>query len=144
MILDTFDLVKLNSELTTDEGREAIPYFDSRHILTGGVGRNLGRGFSDPEIDFMLLNDVTGACLDLDTHVPWWRTLPPAQQRVMINLEFNLGWRKFGDFVKFDAAMQRKDYQAAAPELRDSLWFRQVGLRGPRVIGRLLGSETVA
>lgn len=144
MITDTFDLAALTADLTLDEGRVAVPYFDTRHILTGGVGRNLGRGFSDPEIDLMLTNDIAMCCAALDGHVPWWRTLPLGKQRVMLNLVFNMGWPRLAGFMKFLAAMQRQEWQLAADELRDSLWFNQVGERGPRVIARLLATDAVA
>jgi hypothetical protein len=35
---DTFGRAALNMELTTDEKRVPIPYFDTRHNLTGGGG----------------------------------------------------------------------------------------------------------
>lgn len=142
---DTYGLPLLTEELTLDEGRPRIPYFDSRHILTGGIGRNLGRGFSDSEIDLMFANDVASCVRDLDAHCPWWRSMTAIRQRVMIGLVFNLGWLKLAGFTHFLAAMQARDWQAAAEELKDSRWFEQVGDRGPRVIARLLGTaETVA
>lgn len=134
---DTFDLAALTKELTVDEGRAKVPYFDTRHILTGGIGRNLGRGFSDPEIDFMFANDVTSCCVDLDLHTAWWRTLTPARQRVMLNLTFNIGWPRVSLFAHFLAAMETRDWASAAYELRDSKWYNQVGQRGPRVVARL-------
>lgn len=138
MMNDTFDMVALVSELTVDEGREKIPYFDTRHILTGGIGRNLGRGFSDPEIDFMCANDISSCCVDLDLHTNWWRTLTPTRQRVMLNLTFNIGWPRVSLFAHFLAAMQARDWASAAHELRDSKWYDQVGQRGPRVVARLV------
>jgi len=139
-INDTFDRFVLKAELTIDEKREPIPYFDTLHHLTGGIGRNLGKGFSDAEIDFMFSNDVTAACLDLDTHAAWWRKLPQPQQRVMVNLCFNMGWPRFSGFVKFLAAMEAFDWPRAAAELKDSLWYSQVRDRGPRVVARLLAA----
>lgn len=140
-ITDTFGLPALTDELTTDEKREPIPYFDSRHILSGGIGRNLGRGFSPDEIDLMFHNDINAVIYDLDRHATWWRKLPPSKQRVMLNLDFNMGWLRFSGFVKFLAAMQAQDWPTAAAELRDSLWWKQVGDRGPRVVARLLAPD---
>jgi lysozyme len=143
-ITDTFDMATLEDELVDDENKERLPYFDSRHILTAGIGRNLGKGFSNDEIDLMFSNDVASACSDLDSHVPWWRKLPQPQQRVMVNLVFNMGWSRFSGFVKFITAMQSWDWNRAAAELRDSLWYRQVGERGPRMVARLLTTEKIA
>jgi len=137
---DTYGINALKVELTLDEGREKIPYFDTRHLLTGGIGRNLGKGFSDAEIDLMFANDVAECCTIMDHNIPWWRTLPPGKQRVMINLCF-MGWGSFSQFVKFFAAMQAADWHTAAYEIHNSRWYLQVGDRGPRVIERLLASD---
>jgi lysozyme len=138
---DTFGVAVLTADLTTDEGREAIPYFDSRKHLTGGIGRNLGRGFSDAEIDFMFANDVASCCRDLDANVSWWRKLPQQQQRVMLNLIFNMGWSTFSQFHLFLAAMQAWDWPRAAAELKNSPWWKEVKERGPRVVARLLATN---
>lgn len=134
---DTFGLAALTDELTEDEGREPIPYIDTRRNLSGGIGRNLGKGFSDAEIDFMFTNDVSDCCAQMDAHIPWWRMLSAAHQRVMINLCF-MGWESLSGFHKFLVAMQDGHWPTAAAELKDSLWWRQVGDRGPRVVARLL------
>lgn len=136
---DTFDLAALTSDLTLDEGRSRLPYSDTRGCLSIGIGHNLtGRGLSEDAIDFIFAADIKSCCLDLDVNAPWWRSLPPPQQRVMLNMCFNLGWPRLAGFVRFLAAMQRQQWQMAADELRDSLWFGQVGSRGPRVVARLL------
>jgi lysozyme len=137
-IRDTFGLPALTGELDIDEGKERFPYIDTRGNLTGGRGRNLsGKGFSDDEIDLMFANDVTECCRDLDAHAPWWRTLPQSKQRVMINLCF-MGWGSLSQFHKFLAAIQVQNYPAAAHELENSDWYKQVKERGPRVVERLL------
>jgi lysozyme len=137
-IRDTFGLPALTGELTTDEGREAIPYIDTRGNLSGGIGRNLGRGFSSAEIDFMFTNDVAGCCRDLDAHAAWWRNLSPSKQRVMINLTFNMGWPVLSQFERFLSAMQLGIWPEAATQLRNSKWYSEVGTRGTRVVERLL------
>jgi lysozyme len=143
-VLDTFGLPALTGEMTTDEGREAFPYTDTKGYLSIAIGRNLtGRGLLPDEIDLLFANDVAECCSIMDKQIPWWRTLPPTKQRVMINLCF-MGWGSLSQFKRFLAAMQGQDWQEAADELVDSLWYRQVGTRGPRVVARLLGTEPVA
>lgn len=139
---DTYDDAALQAELTLDEARKPFPYTDSRGFLSIAIGRNLtGVGLRPNEIDLMFRNDVADRCATLDAKVPWWRDLPPAQQRVMINLAFNMGWGKFSEFVKFLAAMQSHSWQLAAAELKDSDWYGQVGVRGPRMILRLIATS---
>jgi lysozyme len=138
---DTYGAALLDAELTQDEGKERIPYVDSRGHLSGGVGRNLGKGFSDDEIALMFANDKRDAVHDLDANAAWWRTLMPQHQRVMINLTFNMGWPVLSQFKRFLAAMKLGNWTVAAAELKDSAWWGQVGTRGPRVVARLLAPD---
>lgn len=141
---DTLDLAALTAELTMDEGRRAFPYTDTKGYLSAGIGRNLtGKGFSPDEIDYLFANDVAECAATMDVQIPWWRKLPAAKQRVLVNLCF-MGWAKLATFTRFLAAMRIGDYRAAAHELEDSDWFRQVGERGPRVVARLLATGAVA
>lgn len=137
---DTFDLAALTAELTQDEGRRDKPYVDTTGHTTIGIGRNISsKGLSDPEIDFLFANDVAACVGTLDHEIPWWRDLPAPQQRVMLNMCFNLGWTKLSEFRHFLAAMMDHDWPDAAGDLEDSLWFSQVGDRGPRMVARLVG-----
>jgi lysozyme len=142
---DTFGMSTLTDELNVDEGCKAFPYTDTRGCLSIARGRNLtGRGVSPDEIEYLFANDVASCCRDLDSHAPWWRALSPSKQRVMLGLVFNLGWQKFSEFHRFLAAMEAGNWPEAALELQDSLWWGQVGLRGPRVVARLLATEVVS
>ena len=49
----------------------------------------------------MLLNDIALVAMQLDTAEPWWRTLPAPQQRVLINLGFNMGVPTLSTFGTF-------------------------------------------
>lgn len=140
---DTFTMWLLTDEMTRDEGREPFPYTDTRGYLSIGIGRNLtGKGLSSVEIDFLFDNDVEQCCDTMDKEVPWWRQLPPGKQRVMINLCF-MGWEKLSTFHHFLAAMEANNWHVAADELRDSLWYKEVRERGPRVVARLLAPDGV-
>jgi lysozyme len=89
------------------------------------------------EITFLFRNDVDAACAFMDRDIPWWRELPAAAQRVMINLCFNMGWGIFSKFTRFLADMRAHNYVNACYELQTSLWWREVGIRGPRIVARL-------
>jgi lysozyme len=141
---DTFNRAALTAEMDTDEGHENFPYTDTKGYLSIARGRNLtGKGVSDAEIEFMFSNDVVDCCSIMDAHIPWWRTLPPSKQRVMINLCF-MGWESFSQFYHFLAAMQAENWTTAAAEIENSKWYGQVRDRGPRVVARLLATEVVS
>lgn len=139
-VADTFDMEALRADLILDEGRRSRPYLDTATPprVTIGIARNLtDNGLSDAEIEFLFANDIQTAKAGLDSRLPWWRSMPDFAQRVLINLTFNMGIAKLARFPHFLDALQRQDWAAARTELRSSLWYSQVGLRGPRMLQRL-------
>jgi len=128
-----YDAAKLKAELTLDEGRRSRIYVDTVGKVSGGIGRNLtDKGFRDNEIDLMYQNDIAETEAWLDRNLPWWRSLDPVRQRVMMNMAFNMQG-KLLTFVDTLAAMKRGDYAAAADGMLNSLWARQVGARATRL-----------
>lgn len=140
---DTFDLAELLDEITDDEGRRLTVYNDSMGIPTIGVGRNLRVGITDAEADYLLSNDVARVIAELDSHLSWWRLLPPPQARVVVNLAFNMGLSGLLGFGTFLGLMRTHDYKGAAADLAGTKWFGQVGQRGPRMVARITGAPTL-
>lgn len=123
----------LKQELTRDEGCRPRIYVDTVGKVSGGIGRNLtDKGFREDEIDLMYRNDVAETEAWLDRNLPWWRSLDPVRQRVMMNMAFNMQGKLLG-FRNFLAAAQRGDWSRAADDMLDSLWARQVGDRAKRL-----------
>lgn len=140
---DTYNATELRVELSQDEGVAEYPYVDSTGQTTLGIGHNISaNGLSADVITLLYNDDVAIAVASLDAKLAWWRNLPPNQQRVMINLCFNMGWPVFSSFVRFIAAMQAGNIPTAVAELQNSAWYTQVGLRGPRMIARLTAPST--
>ena len=81
----------------------------------------------------MLLNDINRVLPQLDKSMPWWRDLSEARQRVLCNMAFNLGITKLLKFTKTLKMMQDGSYKQAAEAMRQSLWYRQVGVRAERL-----------
>lgn len=116
------------------EGVKNKVYKDHLGIETIGVGRNLvDRGLSDEEVDYLLSNDITIVENELDNGLSWWRDLDEVRQRALADLAFNMGLPRLHGFVKMLSALQRRDYHAAADELLDSKYAKQVGERSNRV-----------
>ncbi|KVH78369.1 lysozyme [Burkholderia ubonensis] len=131
--MGNYDAAILKAELTRDEGRRKRIYTDTVDKVSGGIGRNLtDKGFRDNEIDLMYQNDIAETEAWLDRSLPWWQSLDPVRQRVMMNMAFNMQAKLLG-FRNFLAAAQRRDWNTAAAEMLDSLWARQVGARATRL-----------
>jgi len=127
------------------EGVKNKVYKDHLGIETIGVGRNLvDRGLSDEEVDYLLGNDITIVENELDNGLSWWRDLDEVRQRALADLAFNMGIPRLHGFVKMLDGLQRRDYHAAADELLDSKYAKQVGARSERVATMIRTGEDSA
>lgn len=134
----TYDRIALQNELIRDEGLRLTPYRDSLGYLTIGVGHLITKGesftkISNTEALDLLENDIRIAERNLTQLFPFWKQLDEVRLRAMINLSFNLGG-KLAKFKRFLHSMGLSNFDKAADHLQDSLWYRQVKLRGPRVV----------
>jgi lysozyme len=131
--MSNFDMPTLVSELCRDEGVRLKPYVDTVGKTTIGVGRNLTDvGISQDECNALLENDIGRTTAWLDRNLPWWSTLDPVRQRVLVNMAFNMGGGLLS-FANTLAAVQRGDYAAAANGMLASKWATQVGARATRL-----------
>ena len=121
-------------ELTRDEGLRLKPYKCTAGKTTIGVGRNLDDvGISPDEAEILLRNDIARAEEGLDVALPWWRTLDPVRQRVMVNMAFNLGIAGLLGFKNTVELIRCGEYLDAAQHMLASKWARQVGPRALRL-----------
>lgn len=135
---DLLEVVK--EDLIKHEGYKEEIYLCTADIPTFGIGHAIKE--SDPEytwpigtpiekerIDNAFLEDVQIAIEDVDAlfECPWDK--PDVVQRVLVNMAFNLGRRRFGRFKKMIAAVNNNDWKEAANQMVDSVWYGQVGGR---------------
>lgn len=114
------------------DGR-AFAYQDSVGFWTIGTGRLIdkrkGGGLTDVECDFLLSNDVKRFEKELDVSLPWWRSIDPVRQRVLLDMAFNLGTNGLLSFANTLKFIKDKDYIRAADNMLKSKWAEQVGKR---------------
>ncbi len=60
---------------------------------------------------------------------------PEARRFALIDFVFNVGVGTALKFRKMRAAISMQDWNRAADEMVDSDWFKQVGTRGPEIVG---------
>lgn len=143
------DSFKLAKQLGLEEADRHYVYDDAtgKPLLPGmklignatiGIGHNLnGKGISAAVCNELFHEDVADAMTYLATLWPEWSALDDVRQRVMVDLAFNLEHRLAG-FVDFLSAMKAGNWNAAASALQDSLWYKQVGTRGSRLVHMIL------
>lgn len=117
---------RLKEMLKRHEGFESRMYKCTAGIPTIGYGHNLRTPISEQAGEMILLNDMIVVFNELDSNVPWWEDLPEDAQIVIANMCFNLGYPRLSRFKKFWAALEDRDYEQAAREMEDSVWFHQV------------------
>jgi lysozyme len=136
------DRERLTEQLIRDEGLRLKPYKDTAGKLTIGVGRNLtDRGVTQTEAIYLLNNDMDVADLDCRALLPWWDTIDPVRQGVLVNMCFNLGADRFKKFVNTLALVQAHDYERASIQMLQSLWAEQVGDRALRLADQMRSGQ---
>ena len=136
-------------QLKIDEGVVYEVYHDHLGYPTFGVGHLITE--SDPEHGCPVGTPVSEERVaeafesDLNTSVAecivlygrGWHKFPDEVKQILVNMMFNLGRPRLSKFKKMQAALYRDDWETAAVEGRDSLWYRQVGDRAERLMTRL-------
>ena len=103
------------------------PYRCTAGKLSIGIGRNLDDvGISEDEAHFLLDNDINRVIVALASALPWFVEMDEVRQRVLVDMGFNLGVPGLLKFKNTLAAVERKDYEAAAKGMLASKWARQV------------------
>jgi lysozyme len=134
MSLSIKDFIKFN------EGLRLKPYRCTAGKLTIGYGRNIEEvGITEDEAEGLLNNDINLAIYDLKKIFPDLDTFPRDVITALVDMRFNLGPGRFRKFKKMIEAVKSNDYELAAAEAKDSLWYNQVGLRAERVCKLLAG-----
>jgi len=128
---------KLLELLHRHEGWRSHAYQDSMGYWTIGYGRLIderkGGGISREEGDVLLSNDVESKLDELDSLMPWWRSLDEVRQVAIANMAFNLGVSGLMAFSNTLKALQDHDWDRAAREALNSRWARQVGSRAQEI-----------
>jgi len=155
------NIEKLQKELEIDEGCKYEIYLDHLGYPTFGVGHLVLE--SDPEygwevgasIDTHRVNeafedDVQGVISDCEKLYVQWEHLPEEAQQIIANMMFNMGRTRLSKFKGMKRGVDARDWNAAADEMVDSNWYRQVTNRADRLVMRMRnitsawGSTTVA
>ena len=119
--------------LVQDEGVRLKPYKDSVGLLTIGIGRCLDTvGISAEECEYLFANDVKHVEAQAQTF-PWYASLDPVRQAVILSMLFNLGLRGLQGFTNTLKFIEAGKYTQAADNMMVSKWAKQVGARAVRL-----------
>jgi len=139
---------RLRKDLEHDEGVRHEIYLDHLGLPTAGIGHLLVEG--DPEyaldvgtpvskerVDEWFAVDIKNCLEDCSSIFINWEELPDEAKCILANMAFNLGGPRLHQFANMIDAIHREDFAAAADEMHDSRWRRQVPQRAARLITRM-------
>lgn len=141
------DKQQLKLDLIRDEGIRDRAYYDTKGIMTIGVGFNLSRPEALPlfsmlgydlseirqygqkvdraDIFFLLDLDISSAEKDIRKVIKNFDQLSEKKQRALMNMLFNLGVTRFSRFKKMIKAIHEYDYTTASKEMLNSKWAKE-------------------
>jgi lysozyme len=142
----------LREMITRHEGRRLKPYRCPSGFLTVGMGYNIDtnplpvdiaaylrmQGEITEEMADRLLTIMLGV-VTLQCHAIYagFEGFSEVRRNALIDFVYNVGARTAQKFKKMRAAVETGNWETAADELKDSVWFNQVGTRGPDIVGMI-------
>lgn len=115
-----------------------LPYLDPVGKWTIAWGRNISdNGISRAEAEMFLANDIADAEDDARRLLSdaGFEALTDNRRSVIVNMAFNLGYARLSRFTAMIGALKVGRYQAAAQEMRNSVWATQVKARAEELAG---------
>jgi len=142
------DLEKLRKQLEIDEGVEYKIYKDHLGYLTFGVGHLVlefdseyrlpaGSPVSKSRVIEAFESDCETVLRDCSILYKDFDDLPEEAQQVIANMMFNMGRPRLSKFKGMKRGVDSRNWNAAADEMVDSGWYRQVTNRAERLVKRM-------
>tara|TARA_R110002126_G_scaffold69484_5_gene175388 strand:+ start:362 stop:790 length:429 start_codon:yes stop_codon:yes gene_type:complete len=130
--VSSVDESKAADYIELNEGYRRYKYVDTVGIETIGIGFNLEEGFSREESRKVLQMRMGKFINELSRAIPAYCSVSSIRKIVLLDMAYNLGIGRLLKFKKMISALDRGDFEAAAKELLDSTYARQVKGRAQR------------
>lgn len=146
---------ELYEQIALHEGIKPSVYEDTKGKRTIGIGFNLDEAsnrkkaeavglnvqdmisgkktLSKKEMKMLYNESVKQAADDANAYLSKAGRQPLVVQKVLIDMAFNLGRTKLNKFKEMRKALAAGDYNKAADEMVDSIWYNQVGNRSKKL-----------
>ena len=141
-------MYKLREELERDEGIKYEVYLDHLGYPTFGIGHlitdddpecgaDVGTEVSDDRVQEAFESDVETVMSDCERLYVQFEHLPEEVQLIIANMMFNMGYTRLSKFKGMKRGVDARDWEAAADEMVDSRWYKQVTNRADRLVVRM-------
>ena len=146
--MEEVNLESLRRQLEIDEGVKYEIYNDHLGYATFGVGhlvletdpeygRPVGTTVSESRVVEVFKLDCESVLIDCITLYPDFYDLPEEVQQIIANMMFNMGRPRLSKFKGMKRGVDARDWNAAADEMVDSTWYKQVTKRADRLVVRM-------
>ena len=142
------DIEKLRDQLKIDEGCVNSVYLDHLNLPTVGIGhlvtewddeygKPVGTEVSEDRVNELFDQDVQVTIDECKLLYNNFDELPEEAQQIIANMMFNMGYTRLSKFKGMKRGVDARDWNAAADEMVDSRWYRQVTKRAQRLVDRM-------
>ena len=142
------NIEKLRKQLEIDEGIVHEVYLDHLGLATFGIGHlvidsdpeygaEVGTAVAESRCIEVFNQDVEIVLSDCKILYPDFDELPEEVQQIIANMMFNMGRPRLSKFKGMKRGVDARDWNAAADEMVDSAWYRQVTNRAERLVERM-------
>jgi len=142
------NIEQLREQLEIDEGVKYEVYLDHLGYATFGVGHlviesdpehgaEVGAAVSESRVIEAFEQDCENVLRDCNILYEDFADLPEEAQQVIANMMFNMGRPRLSKFKGMKRGVDSRDWNAAADEMVDSAWYRQVTNRADRLVERI-------
>ena len=142
------DVDKLRKQLEIDEGIVHEVYLDHLGYPTFGIGHlvtdddpeygaDVGTTVDEARCIEAFEQDVETVLSDCSKLYSDFDELPEEVQQIIANMMFNMGRPRLSKFKGMKRGVDARDWNAAADEMVDSAWYRQVTKRADRLVERM-------
>jgi len=142
------NIERIQKQLELDEGVKYEIYEDHLGYPTFGIGHlvlksdeefgmPIGSVVTHERVNASFKHDLAVAIDECSILYNTWNCFPEEVQEILVNMMFNLGRPRLSKFKNFKAALEARQWELAASEGRNSLWYRQVGNRAERLMTRM-------
>jgi len=142
------NIESLRGEIEADEGCKYEVYLDHLGLPTFGIGHLVldsdieygepaGTIVSEDRVSECFNSDIDTVLSECERLYEDFSDLPEDVQRIIANMMFNMGYPRLSKFKGMKAGVDARDWQQAADEMVDSVWYRQVTNRAERLVQRM-------
>ena len=142
------NIESLRKQLEIDEGVKYDIYLDHLGYPTFRIGhlvikddpesgQAVGTTVSEERVQDAFESDVLSVIKDCNKLYNDFDELPEEAQEIIANMMFNMGRTRLSKFRGMKRGVDARDWNAAADEMVDSRWYRQVTNRADRLVQRM-------